>query len=124
QFELLLAPFAENIVASDISPQAIAAANARAAQQGVKNVTFRCAAPAETEVGERFDTVICLAFLHHVPVDEVVPLLRRCHAQLNDGGCFYSQDPNRGGILRLLGRAIARRRYDRYHSSDERELVP
>lgn len=123
-FELLLAPHAESVLGVDLSPEAIDAAERERAAQGVANVSFRCASFRELPWDERFDTIVCLAFLHHVPEPELPGFLRDCHAHLEPGGRFFSQDPNARGALRALGRVLLGSRYDRYHTPDERELDP
>src|SRR6185503_18738311 len=42
---------------------------------------------------------------------------------LRPGGVFYSTDPSRRRLVRLLV-GLVRRTYDRHHSPDERELDP
>jgi SAM-dependent methyltransferase len=124
QFELLLAPWAEQVVGLDISPQGIEIARREATRQGITNVEFRCMSFSDLKWDDQFDTIICLAFLHHVPIAEVTQLLRQCIVHLNPGGFFYSQDPNRNGVLRKVGRRVLGSYYDKYHSPDERELDP
>ena len=122
EFELLLARHAESVVAVDLSPEAIAAAEQARLKAGVANVTFRCTSFRDLPQGERFDTIVCLAFLHHVPESELPDLLRACREQLAPGGIFFSQDPNVHGVLRAIGRVVLGERYHAYHSPDEREL--
>jgi len=124
QFELMLAPWAEQIVGLDISPQGIETAQQQAVQQGIHNVEFRCLSFADLAWDDEFDTIICLAFLHHVPEEETPRLLRQCYDHLKPGGFFYSQDPNRNGVLRSVARVLMRSRLDKFHSPDERELDP
>lgn len=124
QFELMLAPHAEQITALDISEQAIEIARRNAARANVDNVDFQCLALSELSWESQFDAVICLAFLHHVPEEDMPELLRQAFAHLRPGGLFYCQEPNRDGLLRKIGRIVLGKRYDKYHSPDERELVP
>jgi SAM-dependent methyltransferase len=124
QFELMMASCAEHVTGLDISPEAIALARRKAADAGVDNVEFRCQPLSELSWKETYDTVVCLAFLHHVPSQELGDLLRQVYDHLVPGGFFYAQDPNIHGILRKIGRVILRSGYDRYHSPDERELDP
>lgn len=124
QFELLLAPWAEQVVGLDISPQGIEAAKRQAARQGIANVEFRCLSFSDLQWDDQFDTIICLAFLHHVPAGELPLLLQQCFSHLKPGGFFYSQDPNRRGVLRKMGRVVLGKNYDKYHTPDERELDP
>jgi SAM-dependent methyltransferase len=124
QFELMLAPYAEQVVGLDLSPEAIALANAAASELGVKNVVFRCMPLEDLEGTETYDAVVCLAIIHHVPPDDVPGLLRGLCQRLTPGGLFYSEDPNRRGVLRWLARLMFKGFYDHYHSPDERELEP
>lgn len=124
QFELMLAPGVGRIRALDISPQAIEAARREAARQGVTNVDFQCQSLAELDWNQTFDAIVCLAFLHHVREAELFDFLQAIHAHLNPGGVFFAHDPNRHGWLRKVGRVVLGRKYDTYHSPDERELDP
>ena len=121
-FEHLLAPHSESVLAIDLSAEAIEHARARAAALGLANLEFRCQPLSELRTDERFDGIVCLAFLHHVPEAELPALLASLHAQLRPGGFFFARDPSRRGVLRALGRLVLGKRYDRYHSPDEREL--
>jgi SAM-dependent methyltransferase len=121
-FECLIAQHAESVLGIDLSAEAIERARRRAAARGLANVEFRCLPLAELPPGERFDGIVCLAFLHHVPEAELPGLLARLRAQLAPGGFFFARDPSRRGVLRALGRLVLGARYDRYHSPDEREL--
>jgi 2-polyprenyl-3-methyl-5-hydroxy-6-metoxy-1,4-benzoquinol methylase len=124
EFELMLAPFAEEVTALDISPQAIEAAKRKAGEAEITNVDFRCLPLSELSWDSQFDAIICLAFLHHVPEVDLPDLLRQAFTHLKPGGFFYSQDPNRHGVLRKIGRLVLGAKYDEFHSPDERELVP
>lgn len=121
EFERMLAPHCERVTALDISPEAIEIASRLASDAGISNIEFRCLPIAALEWTEAFDTITCVAFLHHVTT-ELPALLRRIHQHLVPGGLFYSQDPNVHGILRKIGRVVLGPRYDAYHSPDEREL--
>jgi 2-polyprenyl-3-methyl-5-hydroxy-6-metoxy-1,4-benzoquinol methylase len=123
-FECLLAPHADSVLAIDLSAPAIEIARRRAEAAGLRNVEFRCQPLSELRMEGEFDGIVCLAFLHHVPEGELPALLRSVHDQLRPGGFFFTQDPNRGGILRTVGRVVLGARYDTYHSPDERELEP
>jgi SAM-dependent methyltransferase len=124
QFELLLAPFAERVTGIDLSPEAIAVAEGARRAQRIDNVEFRCLSFAELRWEESFDTIVCLAFLHHLPESELSNFLANARRHLRPGGIFYSQDPNAGGVLRTVGRRLMGSRYHAYHTPDERELDP
>jgi SAM-dependent methyltransferase len=108
----------------DLSPEAIAAAEVARSAQGIQNVEFRCSTLADLRWDHSFDTIVCLAFLHHVPERDLAPFLATARRHLRPGGIFYAQDPNARGILRSVGRKLLGRRYDAYHTPDERELDP
>lgn len=124
QFELLLASDAEHITALDISPKAIEIAQKKAAAMGVNNVDFKCLSISQLNWNEQFDAIICLAFLHHVCEPDLSEFLEHLHKHLKPGGFFYSQDPNIRGVLRKVGRVLLGKKYDHYHTTDERELDP
>lgn len=124
QFELILARYAEQVIGLDLSPEAIVSADQSARRLGVENVHFRCMSLEELEWSDTYDVIVCLAILHHVPSVDMPGLLESMYKHLTPGGLFYSQDPNRRGILRSIGRVILGRNYDRFHSPDERELDP
>lgn len=123
-FELLLAPHARSVLGVDLSPEAVAAAERARAAAGTGNAEFRCASFRDLAWGEKFETITCLAFLHHVPEAELADFLRACHEHLVPGGIFFSQDPNVRGVLRAIGRVAMGERYHAYHTPDERELDP
>jgi SAM-dependent methyltransferase len=102
----------------------VAAAERARERAGAANVAFRRLSFRDLDWQERFDTIVCLAFLHHVPEAELPDFLRRSHEHLAPGGIFFSQDPNVRGALRALGRVAMGKRYDAFHTPDERELDP
>jgi SAM-dependent methyltransferase len=79
---------------------------------------------SELNWNDTYDTIVCLAFLHHVPPAELPELCRQAYDHLAPNGLFYAEDPNINGILRKVGHVLLGRRYDHYHSPDERELDP
>jgi high affinity sulfate transporter 1 len=91
---------------------------------GARNVEFRCMSFRDLPWQERFDAIVCLAFLHHVSEPELPGFLRACHDHLAPGGLFFSQDPNVRGALRAVGRVAMGKRYHSFHTPDERELDP
>jgi 2-polyprenyl-3-methyl-5-hydroxy-6-metoxy-1,4-benzoquinol methylase len=124
EFERMIAPHSDRVVALDLSPEAIEIAGRLAERDGIRNVEFRCLPIAALEWRETFDTIACIAFLHHVPENELPALLRRIHDHLAPDGVFFSQDPNVHGLLRAIGRRVLGAGYHAYHSPDERELDP
>lgn len=123
-FELMLAPHAEAVVGIDLAAPGIDAATQRASEAGAQNLEFRCIPVSRLDWGERFDAIVSLGFLHHVPKEELPELLAKCREHIRPGGFFYSQDPNVNGLMRKIGRVLLGKSYDQYHSPDERELDP
>jgi SAM-dependent methyltransferase len=124
EFELMLASRADSVLGVDISPEAIEIARSGQARAGVRNVEFRCLSVVDLALSERFDTVVCVAFLHHLPAAALPYFLEMSYERLRPGGLFYSQDPSVHGFLRFVGRRVLGANYDKYHSRDERELDP
>ena len=123
-FELLLAPFAEKIIGLDISPEAIESARKSANDLGIKNVEFHLQPIEKIYEEEKFDVIVCLAFLHHVLPSDIAPLMHSIFAHLVEGGMFYSQDPNVHGFLRKIGHTLFPKWTSKFHSPDEYELDP
>ena len=123
-FELMLAERADHVLGVDISPEAIAVAQTAQQQAGAKNIEFRCLSVVDLDLHERFDTIVCVAFLHHLPVDALGYFLATACSRLAPGGLLYTQDPNINGIMRFIGRRVLGKNYDKFHSPDERELDP
>jgi 2-polyprenyl-3-methyl-5-hydroxy-6-metoxy-1,4-benzoquinol methylase len=124
QFEQMLAPYADHVFGLDLSPEAIDIARRNARRGNLQNLEFECLPLEELEWSKSYDTIVCLATLHHVPPASVVQMLKTVHQHLVPGGLFYSQDPNCRGMLRTVGRVVMRGNYDKFHSPDERELDP
>ncbi len=116
--ERRLAPHVGEIVGMDISPVAIAQARAKSA--GVANLSFLV---SETIPPGDFDIIAAFAFLHHLDDAAIRDVLRAARKALRPGGVFYSSDPSRRRLVRLLA-GLVRKAYKRYHSPDERELDP
>ena len=124
QFELMLARHANRVTGIDLSPESIEDARRLAEQEGVENARFECADATVFDLGETFDTVVCIGFLHHLSEEEGLELLQRIYRHMRSGGVLHTQDPNVHGLLRSVGRLVLGARYDRYHTPDERELDP
>lgn len=124
EFELLLAPFVGKITALDISPAAIEVARDAARARSIANVEFQCGTLDNLPAGAGFDLVACISFLHHLPASDLPRTLAGLFAIMRPGGVLCTQDPNRRGWLRSIGRRVLRKSYDAYHSPDERELDP
>jgi tRNA/tmRNA/rRNA uracil-C5-methylase (TrmA/RlmC/RlmD family) len=71
--ELLLAPHVREVVGVDLSPAAIRQARADAARLHIHNARFE----QGTDASGRYDAVIAIFFLHHLPDDELDALPSR-----------------------------------------------
>lgn len=118
--ELLLAAHVRELVGVDLSPAAVRQARADAVKLGVRNARFEEGATAEG----RYDVVIAIFFLHHLPDAELDELPARLKAMLNPGGVFYSLDPSRDRLSGAVGRRLIPKLMKRYQTEDERELEP
>jgi SAM-dependent methyltransferase len=95
-------------------------ARADAGRLGIANVRFEQGSTAEG----RFDVVIAVFFLHHLPDSELAALPRRLHDLLAPGGVFYSLDPSSRRLSGAVGRVLIPWMMKRYQTPDERELEP
>jgi SAM-dependent methyltransferase len=116
--ELLLAPHVGEVTGIDLSPSAIRQARADAAALGIANARFEEGTSAEG----RFDAVIAIFFLHHLPDEELAALPVHLKDQLTPCGVFYSLDPSRHRLSGAVGRLLIPGLMKRYQTEDEREL--
>jgi SAM-dependent methyltransferase len=131
--ELLLAPHVAEVVGVDLSPAAIRQARADAEKLGVRNARFEeggvipatTIRPATTTGADgRYDVVIAVFFLHHLPDEELDELPVRLKTMLNPGGVFYSLDPSNRRLSGAIGRRLIPNLMKKYQTADERELEP
>jgi SAM-dependent methyltransferase len=118
--ELLLAPLVREVVGVDLSPAAVRQARADAAHLGIANARFEQGASVEG----RFDVVIAIFFLHHLPDDDLEALPTHLQKALVPGGVFYSLDPSVRRLSGAIGRRLIPALMKRYQTPDERELDP
>lgn len=118
--EILLAPHVREIVGVDLSPSAIAQARADAARLGVTNVRFEIGSGAAGY--GRFDLVVAIFLLHHLPDEPLAAAIRQFFEALNPGGAFYSLDPSRRRLSGMVGRLLIPGMMKRYQTENEREL--
>ncbi len=118
--ELLLAPHVGEIVGVDLSPAAIRQARADAARLGIANARFEEGTAAQG----RYDTVIAIFFLHHLPDPELAATPEIVKALLSPRGTFYSLDPSRRRLSGAVGRMLIPGLMKRYQTPGERELDP
>jgi SAM-dependent methyltransferase len=121
--ELLLAPHVAELTGLDLSPAAICQARADAQKSAIRNARFE---QGDIGVGAegRYDIVIAIFFLHHLPADELAALPHRLKDILTPGGVFYSLDPSRHRLSGAIGRRLIPNLMKKYQTADERELEP
>jgi len=125
--ELLLAPHVREVVGVDLSPTAIRQATQDAASAGITNARFEegsLESVHSESIHDRFDTVIAIFLLHHLPdaILHAAPDLIR--ERLTPGGKFYSLDPSRQRLSGMVGSILFPRLMEKYQSPDERQLDP
>ena len=82
EFARLLARRFERVIALDLSPNAIEIAQQRS--QDYRNINYQVADILEYELtSEQFDAIVSIATLHHLPVKNLLPVLK---AILKPGG--------------------------------------
>jgi SAM-dependent methyltransferase len=118
--ELLLAPHVGEVVGVDLSPAAIRQARADGERLGIRNARFELGSDASG----RFDAVIAIFFLHHLPDATLANLPLQLKERLAPGGVFYSLDPSRRRLSGAVGRLLIPGLMKRYQTPDERELDP
>ncbi len=82
EFSRLLANRADNVVAIDLSPNMVEVAKQRSRR--FSNIDFQVADILQWELpAEKFDAIVSIATLHHLPVENLLPSLK---AALKPGG--------------------------------------
>jgi len=123
--EILLAPKVAHITGVDLSPKATLQARSDACKAGLANVDFvEGSLDHPSLTGRKFDCVIGIFFLHHVPDEDLVPAVSRIRSWLKPGGTFYGLDPNYYRLSGAVGRIVMPRLMKKYQTPDERELRP
>jgi SAM-dependent methyltransferase len=123
--EILLASRVGRITGVDLSPKAIQQGRQDARQAGLDNLEFVQGSLDEGSLnGLKFDCVIGIFFLHHVPDEDLVPAVNRIKSWLKPGGTFYGLDPNHYRLSGAIGSLVMPRLMQKYQTPDERELRP
>lgn len=123
--ELLLAPHVGSLTGIDISPSAIRQARVDAQEAGVVNTIFLEGSADEPILTDlRFDIIVAIFFLHHLPDAELQATAERIRGWLAPGGVFFALDPSRYRLSGALGSLLVPHLMRRYQTPDERELKP
>lgn len=121
--EILLAPHVREVIGIDISPAAVRQANEDAGRSGAVNFRAR-EATLESFRDGRFDVVMAIFFLHHLPDKRLADCASRVHAMLRPGGVFYSLDPSRYRLSGFVGNLLFRSLMAKHQTPNERPLCP
>ena len=89
-------------------------------QTRAANVQFREGLVESVE--GRFDLVLGIFFLHHIPDEALGRMLESIHNRLAPGGVFYGLDPSRHRLSGAVGRVLFPSLMRKYQTPDEREL--
>lgn len=121
--EILIAPFVNEIIGVDLSPEGIRHAKAESARQGVKNTRFvEGEWQAVAELGDRFDAVVGVFFLHHLGDDDLSHLPYQLLRVLKPGGTVYAVDPSDLRLSEMIGKLLVPDQLAKYQTEDERPL--
>jgi cyclopropane fatty-acyl-phospholipid synthase-like methyltransferase len=118
--ELLLAPYVRELTGIDLSPAAVRQARQDAARAGIANARFE-EGSLESVTG-KFDAIIAIFLLHHLPDSMLHAAPALIRARLAPGGVFYSLDPSRQRLSGMVGSLLFPRLMQKYQSPDERQL--
>ncbi|MBF0106126.1 MAG: class I SAM-dependent methyltransferase [Deltaproteobacteria bacterium] len=122
--ELGLSDRVHSLVGIDISAVAIDKARSAAQKSNIDHFKFVVADARSLEnYQEHFDTIWCCGFLHHLTEDVYTEQFNSLWRALKHGGRLITSDPN---ALRLVNvfKVFFRKKYNAFHSPDERELKP
>jgi 2-polyprenyl-3-methyl-5-hydroxy-6-metoxy-1,4-benzoquinol methylase len=109
----------------DLSSKAVQQAREDARKAGLRNLEFvEGSLDHASLAGQKFDCVIGIFFLHHVPDQDLVSTVSRIRNWLKPGGTFYGLDPNHYRLSGAVGRLVMPRLMQKYQTPDERELRP
>jgi SAM-dependent methyltransferase len=122
--ELLIAPQVREVVGVDLSPKAVAQAEADARRVRISNVRF-CAGDWRSALTVRgpFDLVLGIFFLHHLTDAELSAAPAELLAVLRPGGLVYALEPSARRLAGLIGKLIVPHLMKRYQTEDERQLL-
>jgi SAM-dependent methyltransferase len=118
--ELLLAPEVAEITGVDLSGAGVRQARADALRLGIANARF--VEGTLSAIDTRFDAVIAIFFLHHLPDRALEEFPAEIARRLKPGGVFYSLDPSTRRLSAAVGRKLVPRLMKKYQTENEREL--
>jgi len=123
--ELLLARHVGHVTGIDLSPTAVRQANQAARSKGIRNVRFLEGSwPSVPVLGESFDAILAIFFLHHLPDPALEALARDVAPLLREGAAFYALEPSRRRLSGFVGKLLVPGLMKKYQTEDERQLLP
>lgn len=123
--ELLLAPHVAKVYGVDLSPAAIAEARRAASDRNIGNIEFQAGTWETAGLGDqKFDAVIAIFFLHHLPDAELAQFPLQLAKRLRPRGAFYALDPSARRLSGFLGQLLVPKLMAKYQTDDERQLLP
>ncbi len=123
--ELLLAPHVADVTGVDLSPAAIAEANRAATARNIRNARFIQGAWQDAPlVGESFDLVLAIFFLHHLPDADLAEFPKRLLPFLSSTAVFYALEPSAHRLSGFLGKVLVPGLMKKYQTEGERQLLP
>lgn len=90
---LWLAPRVAEVTLVDVSRELLGAAERKAAELGVRNLTTACASLLDFDTDERFDAILIMAVCAHLSDGQVADVSTRCARLLAPGGRLYLKEP-------------------------------
>lgn len=118
--ELLIAPYVKELTGIDLSPAAVRQARQDAEAARIRNVRFEQGTLEQTS--GRFDVIIAIFLLHHLPDEVLAGIPAALRDRLNPGGTFYALDPSRQRLSGWIGQRVCPKLMAKYQTEDEREL--
>lgn len=121
--ELLLAPYAGEIVGVDLSPKAVAHASEQARRLAANNVRFVAGEwQSALSQHQKFDVVLGVFFLHHLSDQELAAIPRQLLNVLRPSGIVYALEPSQSRLSEKVGKLLFPALMRRYQTEDERAL--
>lgn len=120
--ELLLARHVAHVTGVDLSPRAIEYAKQAAHARRIGNVSFIASPWQQVAFARRFDLIVAIFFLHHLPDEKLEDFTRSVRPLLNPGGKFYALEPSAWRLSGMVGKFVVPRLMQKYQTHDERQM--
>lgn len=122
KLEIEMSSLVKTITGVELSESAVQKAIKKAKEAKLKNLHFQAGDITEIDFDDdSFDVIWAPALLHHLDDIAIDKLLDNSRKWLKPGGIFISIDPSSRRLVGLFKNLFAKK-YDKYHSPDEREL--